>query len=389
MIVTKQKDTRPTVNPGIIYHSKSFENVVSNAVRNIKPKTGKYRPQNTRPIIRMIFSNCLYYSYNTFKLIVSEGMIIDGKFYSKATLANTIKKLVNKGYINYSSGVFIPSSGYYRPSTITPTERLINVISKNCEGVFVKRGYLSRVVIKKCVIDPSVKPTKSVINTIEDDIIEIEERYSKHKINSESQVITMTPLFRIFNENLSSHGRLYSSLTYIKKDKRSNITIDNESTCEIDLTSATINIAIIKSGNLPPKDFYSFHHDRDVAKSVSMVCFYTGTEKWVTNACSKVLWKKYGKKISNMKEVVERTRNWFDINGIGKLFCAGEGIKYMKYEADFCVDLVLSCLREQIPVLSIHDAFICKISDKDRLRLMIDLVYKRHFGVTPACMIKL
>jgi hypothetical protein len=388
MFVTDKKDNTKPINVGISYSSKSFNNIVNNAVKAITPEHGFFNKEVAKLLVNIIFSNCLSDSKQSFTIQKTNGLIIQGKHYTNQSISFILRRLHEYGYIEYTRGMFMPESNFYKPSLVSPTERLMSLVERNCKGIKLRKDSIPRIIIRKPSIDLSKKSIKNKIEEMEDDILEIEEKLSRNVIESRGSVISLSPIKRIFTENLDRHGRIYSTITSMRKTHRSRLLIDGESVCELDLTSSTLMIALSKLGKTLPKDFYTYYNDRGVAKTIAMVCLYANNERSAILACASRIKSKHNKIVIDLKSTFLACKARFSDLGVSDMFCKGKGINYMRYESDFCVDLILTCLREGFPVLSVHDSFICKKSDLSKLRTMMDLVYKKHFGALPICQIK-
>jgi len=67
---------------------------------------------------------------------------------------------------------------------------------------------------------------------------------------------------------------------------------------------------------------------------------------------------------------------------IAKYFCNGKktGMKVMNKDARIALDIVWHFVKQNIPVLPVHDSFIVQCQYEDELRLVMQQKYMKHTG---------
>jgi len=68
---------------------------------------------------------------------------------------------------------------------------------------------------------------------------------------------------------------------------------------------------------------------------------------------------------------------------ISKYFSSGEGIKLQYQDSQIMESILLSCMKQNIPVLPVHDSVICPISNKDIVYDIMREEYKKRLGFYP------
>ena len=69
---------------------------------------------------------------------------------------------------------------------------------------------------------------------------------------------------------------------------------------------------------------------------------------------------------------------------LNKVFFSGLGNIFMNKEGNICLEIIKHSLETGIPILTLHDSFICPESYRDKLRLLIIEEFKKEVGATCA-----
>lgn len=194
------------------------------------------------------------------------------------------------------------------------------------------------------------------------------------------------------------HGRLYGKWTEFSKTSRATILFDGQETSEPDFSSLHPRLLYFLEGRPSPDDVYSCILDalqiRDadraiVRKIVKYFVLFLINAKDEGKATKAVFGKWYkelrGTNLDKAKRADELYAGWKNLKRYGvtakslsatikkvhapiaRYFCTGVGAKLQAVDAKIAVRVIELCNSAKIPVLPVHDSFICKISDKLRV----------------------
>jgi hypothetical protein len=346
-----------------------------------KTPRDRRRIRNISKLILVLLSNGIKTYPNGFKVQLTNGIVLYGHTYNYLVYKKVILFLQDKALINYKRGYKF--EGNYSPSIVNISssfhktyEQLVRraKIDEKQRRVFIrcKRG-------KDIFTEYSPITTTSQVflNRYEDFLID-----SKVEYNGEA--FPVSPITRIFNYDQEHGGRIYGNWTFLPKKERRYLTIRGEELVEIDLTASTLNIAAKLTGHDLKDDIYNTYHSREFSKKLMIILFYSANELKARAAINALQARS---KVSG-ENIFERCLQVIADNRMESYMMQGKGLYYVKKEADFCIDVVNTCIDSDIPVLSIHDAFLCKKSDQKSLQHIIDITYLKHFRSLPKCRTK-
>jgi uncharacterized protein YlaI len=232
---------------------------------------------------------------------------------------------------------------------------------------------------------------------------------------------------RIYKDNIETCGRVFDDGTVQGKSKqvRSLITIDGESTVSLDLKSLHPRQLYLKEGieleaTFDPypnvdvkldtkllnkfKKFYdipSYNPIRNICKVMLLALINADSEASALSACFEMVskdWAKAGtskeqrmrfvglKKGYSLKDIMEQIK--LKNAPIEKYFCTGYGNKLQKMDSDIIVRCLNILTALDIPVIPIHDALICKQSDKVVVKRIIEDSYEFVMGSKINCIVE-
>ena len=194
------------------------------------------------------------------------------------------------------------------------------------------------------------------------------------------------------------HGRLYGKWTEFSRTSRATILFDGQETSEPDFSSLHPRLLYFLEGRPSPDDVYTCILDalqiRDsdraiVRKIVKNFVLFLINAKDEGKATKAVFGKWYkelrGTNLDKAKRAAEFYAGWNNLKRYGvtakslsatiktvhapiaRYFCTGIGAKLQAFDAKIAVRVIELCNSAKIPVLPVHDSFICKISDKLRV----------------------
>jgi hypothetical protein len=360
-------------NDDVFYLSRSFSEGFCK-----KPSNNSRKVRRITDLILLLISNGLYHYPEPFGISISSGVTLKGQQYSSFVLRKVVNYLVKREVINYKKGysfkgnvqnsqiVLVPSFlKSYKEELATAKQdkgtRRVFIRDKNKEDMFKEYNdntFMSQV----------------FLNKYEDFLI-------SNNVLLDGLPLTVSPIYRIFNGDEDHGGRLYGKWTNLPKETRKRITIGGEGLAEIDLKACTLSIACHLNGIELDRDPYDFGVKRDVAKKAMIIMFYSQTEIRAKRAIAGL------GAVNGFKkgELFTKCVNHLEEKGLKGIMMKGEGLSYIKKESDFCIDVVNTCIEQKVVVLSIHDAFLCRVSDVDKLQNNIDITYLKCFKRLPEC----
>lgn len=215
---------------------------------------------------------------------------------------------------------------------------------------------------------------------------------------------------RFSDPKASGNGRLYGPIWQtLPRRARGKIVIDDMPTCEIDISSTHPAIAYSQRGidlteviriEGKPYQLHGIHstrrHTREILKQALLIMFNAndrtsaqkGLQGWINGERDAVTnkkeiyaeWKRlqedYGLSIGGLFD-----RILLKHEPISDLFFQS-GWKWLNWiESDICMDVVKDFTKKVVPILPIHDSFICPVNHKEELEEVLLDSLKTHLGL--------
>ena len=205
-------------------------------------------------------------------------------------------------------------------------------------------------------------------------------------------------LYRIFNNSsFEQGGRFYGGIWQcIKSDERPYITINGESTVELDYSSLHITALYHLRLNMdvPEGDLYCLATygigepgnpiARKASKLAALIMFNAPTKIKAIHALEKEMHKmrKDGVVIpwSPRKIITAFTQKH---SALSEFFCEGYGLHLQKMDSRIVDQILGKSVDENIPVLPVHDSFIVRKRDQEWLLDIMKSEYKEITGFMP------
>ena len=202
---------------------------------------------------------------------------------------------------------------------------------------------------------------------------------------------------RVFNNNnWQSHGRLYGGrYQQLNEDERSRITINGEPTAELDIKSCHPTMAYAEVGidwyGQSNQDIYEKEGvaswPRDLVKRCVSTLFNAKSKQSAVSS----LYDKQRKEgiveaagmVSYKGWATDLVDDCFDsFVDLQPLFYNERGNHFMYKEGNICMSVIEACVNRQIPVLTLHDSFICKQRDKDVVEQIVKSAFEKEVMVS-------
>lgn len=287
------------------------------------------------------------------------GFSITNKAMTKA-----LGLLTEQGYITLYKG----SQFSELCTRIAPTSKLrllINIL----KGIKLKRRAAPLVVIKdenKKIIKPT-KEQKAEVVKLAANVKLINKSLSKHKFTY-NQAEYRVAYKRVFNNSsLLDGGRFYStSFQNIGQAERAKILIDGESVAEVDFKCLHPNLLYVqKTGKAFEGDAYNVPNTKrdDVKIAFQLVLN--------TNSKTAAIASLRGKGVEDAEAVI----NALEVkhSAIAGAFYKGVGVKLQAIDSTLAESIMLYAELEGVPLICIHDSFVCRASDEQWLRNVMSI----------------
>jgi len=202
-------------------------------------------------------------------------------------------------------------------------------------------------------------------------------------------------LYAIFKEKFTLYGRLhtrgYRHYQGFSEDERAIITINGEPIIELDFSGLHPHLLYAKEGIQFFGDPYGIVDKRPEARPFLkqiLLCMLNSKDELKAEAAANFWLYKNHDEREKLKEIgITRARPIMEAfkevhKPIAHHFANGKltGLRIMNLDAMIALDIVKHFVKQQIPILAIHDSFLVQERHKDELRQVMLSVYKRHTG---------
>jgi len=211
--------------------------------------------------------------------------------------------------------------------------------------------------------------------------------------NSKSLKLT-TGLIAKFTNKLTLGGRLYthgiSHYQGLLKQERRDITIDGHPTVEIDYSGLHPMLLYAAEGIQYRGDPYSLIESNPIARpflKTILLCMINTDFVWAQRAANNTLLNKYSKQQREELAQISITRagplmkKFIEVHKpIAHYLCTGHetGLRLMNKDAKIALDIINHFIKQDIPILCIHDSFIIRQLYADELEKVMKEIYRRH-----------
>lgn len=303
-----------------------------------------------------------------------------------------VKELASAGLIELYMGTKNIKTGFSFPTKLRPTTGLLEMLNNVSLSKIIDTT--EEVIILKDSASGGMrtgedgkyefhKKTGNIIDYIDTketkrmraEIKAYNKFLSKHDITLPDSEPLVKTVYRVFNDSSFEHGGRFVGGFWqnCKKELRPGITIDNQSTVEIDFTGSHYLIMYAFQGLPLPLDPYDNIEgtDREQAKKISQLLLGCKTRAAVINGI---------KEGGILEEAVDAflTRH----EPISSWFLQKMATRLQRIEARIISTLHKMAIKADIPVLTIHDSAICKAEDKEKVMAMMAEAFKEVLNTT-------
>lgn len=201
-------------------------------------------------------------------------------------------------------------------------------------------------------------------------------------------------LYRVFNNSpaFDLGGRLYwPPWQQLSEKERAKVLLDGQPTVELDFSCYQIRLLYARHGIDYADDGYRLPRfsgklDRQICKKLVLAVLNADSERSALQAVHKWFrqepkykrhWKAKGIKLRVLLDaLIDKHKP------IATDFCTGIGLKLMKQDADICMAIIDQFVRQDKPILTVHDSFIVKQQDKGLLKQTMKTQFEYKTGIT-------
>ena len=332
-----------------------------------------------------------------------------------------IKAMHHKGYIEMEKGYYF--NNLKRETRIWANENLLRLFPVRSPGVgyhpveFVelwkieKKSYIhpktKRLRTKKIrqLIDYKSEETNKIrrLRKVLTQAFEVNNKISIGFVDDGRFIKLNVGMIAKFTNNFRMGGRLYShGRSYFQKyskEKRRKITFENNPTIELDYKAIHPYLLYAQEGIQYDLDPYSVVDDRPELRPflkiilISMINNHTYYEaqrvanNWLCTKKEKLEKQKIRKKIFDLG--ITKAGSFMDKffiihKPISKYLCSNSntGLKLMYKDARIAVEVINHFVKQNIPILCMHDSFVIEEKYKEELREVMLKTYQKHIGFT-------
>lgn len=200
-------------------------------------------------------------------------------------------------------------------------------------------------------------------------------------------------LYRVFNVSLKRGGRFYGAdYQGMSENVRGNILIEGEKIIELDFSSLHLTMLYHQTGINFEGDPYLAINDnlelRSLFKMLSLVIINAGTKRDAVRGFNTEVFKDSQRKTNRRfhKENLEKYNLSFNElynhfiathRKLEEYFLSGVGIRLQYLDSQIAENVMMHCLRANIPCLCIHDSFIVPEKYRSELEITMQEAYKK------------
>ncbi|MDC1175162.1 hypothetical protein OAT67_07190 [Bacteriovoracaceae bacterium] len=354
----------------------------------LEKEGGKYRLPKLNCLLNVI-ENFIVSNFSTLIVQLGKSKKIFGlpdRYNARNIKVSSLREVV---YLLKRQKLITLSLGYRsnnlkKLTTIKPTASLINILKsfQRITMLSYSHNYGEIIILKdenKNYIDFQ---DNKVTNRYRRDLNLINAHLEKSSITIYEEPLNCI-YYRVFNNSsFKQGGRIYAHFLNMKKEKRSQIKINNTESVELDYSGLHINMLyILKTGNCFQGDVYKikgYEVYRSLFKVALQICINTKSRRSAILALDKHLNEK---KISigiKVEVIIDKfiekhaliRDNFFQLNGLELQFRDSQMALYTMTQG----------VKEGIVVLSVHDSFIVEKQFENWLRVTMNKASLKYLG---------
>ncbi len=310
--------------------------------------------------------------------------------YTKASpfVIQLIKKLQEKNYIKMQKGYHTQSES--KLSRIWATEKLIDYLQKLPNSVIYEPSELVELRDEKGQLKDykDTAKTRHIRKKLE----------HANKVNAQADIryknYRLNPsLIAIFKQKFTLYGRLhtrgYKHYQSFSGNERQEITINGEPVVELDYSALHPYLLYAKEGIQYFGDPYAVIEKNPIARNfLKNVFLYLLNSKDILSAeraGNNYLYRNHKERealkaigITRARPIIEGFKE--NHKPISHYFASGKesGLRTMNKDAAIALDVLNHFVKQNIPILTVHDSFLVQKKYKDELRKIMAQTYRKH-----------
>ena len=275
-----------------------------------------------------------------------------------------------------------------------------NIKTKSIE--FRLSGDKEKLPIDLCIIDPTLQEVERLLDRYNQIISATPVTLGHYDVAQLSkkphlQRKSLTAIYHVEADSSVTYGRMHGAFwQIIPKDTRRHLCIDSYPTIELDYSAQALNIVASLCGVQLNGDAYDVDLgfpfsktgvQRDFVKSLVVIMLNAESK----NSGFKAIRQRY-KSDTELKKTAPILTNGFLEKCIETIlkkhpFLQGyignsKGKEIFLLDSDIARDIISKSLDAEIVVLPIHDGFVCKVTDEEKLKSIMQNAWSQRFGTT-------
>lgn len=185
---------------------------------------------------------------------------------------------------------------------------------------------------------------------------------------------------RIYLDDFRKYGRYTALFQSLSKIDRATIKINGTPTCELDFTAMHPSLIYAEENLRRPDDMYGFctHVPREWRKLALLISINAKTK----DAAVVALASRIGSTSGYAAGLLDAARAYH--KPVAHWFCSDAGVYLMHRESSIASGVLHDCRVHNIPVLCMHDGFICRRYDEARVAEIMRESFRDYMGETCA-----
>lgn len=184
---------------------------------------------------------------------------------------------------------------------------------------------------------------------------------------------------RIFINDFETYGRFTAPFQSLSKADRATIWINGQPTCECDFTAMHPMLLYAAAKADPPADLYRLPGIPASWRPYVKLALLISINARDPEAAATALASRVPPDVI-VSRIMAALRKYHA--PIAKYFWSNSGIKLMYLESEIAEGVMRRCMAGHVPVLGMHDGFICRRADAEKVKEMMAMAFREVTGYT-------
>lgn len=312
---------------------------------------------------------------------------IVGNNISTYRVRNAVDHLIDEGYLTGTNGVRSAIASLRRPSSYTPTHRLIDAVHEGGSIINTSVGMVNNeetsIILRGN--DKKDRPIPRSKRYLIDEMTKINTSNANFVLKLDGRILNTNGV-RIFNENMEMGGRIYrSDVLRLESSERLRIEVNDMRLCEVDFISMHPRILFNMKNIHVPIDAYSImfdgeygKSDRDLIKTALNIVINSGSRKQAVGVLAHMMKRSDSDLYTCPDHLLDELYKAF--HQISEYFLTGIGRKLQKMDSDVAISVMLRMGELGKLCVGCHDSFLTERVDMNILMSIMDEAYRDKFA---------